>query len=201
MPAHPTDGALVPSQPAASLGSWDMGAAIARQQAEAARQQAEAEAAAAAAAAASQPPQPAPYCPPWAPQPAAQPTYSLSAGSMQLVPADGAFAHAFRSTPALPSAYSSTSSLNGYGYSAAQPAAPQQQAGHWAYQPQHSGLGAHGYSASSPSLPRMDSQASVNSSSSRARGGERPLAARPPASLAEAKALELMANQLGAFNL
>ena len=196
---------MVPWQPASSLGSWDMGAAIAQQQAEADRQRAEAEAAAAAAAAAALPPKPTPYCPPWAPQPAAQPSYTLSPGSMQVVPAGDAFAHAFRSTPAMPSAHSSTSSLSSSGYAAyAQPAYPQQQpwGAQQAYQPQHSGLGAYGSSASSPSLHMYGSvTASVNSSSSRLRAADRPLAPRLPATPAEAKALEAMAHQLGAFNL
>jgi hypothetical protein len=197
-------GAMVPWQPASSLGSWDMGAAIAQQQAEAERQRAEAEAAATAAATAAQPPRPAPYCPPWAPQPGAQPTYSLSPGSMQVVPAGDAFAHAFRSTPAMPSAHSSTSSLSSWGPAgAAQPAYPQQQWGaQQAYQAQHSGLAAYGSSASSPSLQLHGSlTSSVTSSSSRPRAADRPLVPRPPATHAEAKALEAMANQLGAFNL
>ncbi len=195
---------MVPWQLASSLGSWDMGAAIAQQQAEAARQQAEAEAAAAAAVAAAQPPRPASYCPPWAPQPAAQPSYALSPGSMQVVPAGDAFAHAFRSTPAMPSAHSSASSLSSFGYAAhIQPAYPQQQWGaQQAYQAQHSGLGAQSHSASSPALQLHGSLTSTaNSGSSRPRAVERPLASRPPATPAEAKALEAMANQLGAFNL
>ncbi|KAI3426323.1 hypothetical protein D9Q98_008696 [Chlorella vulgaris] len=69
---------LLPSAPADSMGSWDMGAALAARQHEAA-------AAAAAQAAAALPAKPPPYCPPWAPQPHA------AAGdphaNMQIVPA------------------------------------------------------------------------------------------------------------------
>jgi hypothetical protein len=90
-PAGSGDGVAPPSAPAADLGSWDMGASLA------ARQQAEAEAAAAAAAAAA-PPRPAPYCPPWAPQPAAAAPGSYA--HMQLVPAGAAYAPGFHAEPA-----------------------------------------------------------------------------------------------------
>ncbi|KAL4448394.1 hypothetical protein ABPG75_005613 [Micractinium tetrahymenae] len=169
-----------PAQPASSLGSWDMGAALLRQQQEQQQQQ---EAAAAAAAAAQPParPQPAPYCPPWAPQP------SQPAASMALVPASAAFSHVFHSMPTFPSSTPSSFS-----------AGPAPQHGHYAstgsfsYSSQLFGQQAQSYYASS---------SSNTSTPSPPKPAPRRPAPRPASSPAEEKANSLMVNQLGAFNL
>lgn len=172
-----------------------MGAAISRQRqateaAEAAAATAAAAADAAAADAAAAPPRPAPYCPPWALQPGAAQQQGAY-GSMALVPASAAFGHAFHSTPAMGS-YSGTSY--------AQPMVQQP--------PFAGGGGYYGASASWPVMHHNDSQASMGSSTSGGMAAQRPPRAsshsptpRPPASPAEAKAQELVLNQLSSFNL
>ncbi len=168
-------GAPAPAQPAASLGSWDMGAAL-RQQQEQQQQQA------AAAAAMQQPArlQPQPYCPPWAPQP------SQASASMALVPASAAFSHGFNSMPAFP-----TSAASSFSAGAPPQHAPYPSTGSFSYSSQLFSQQAQSYYASS-------SNASTPSPT-------RPAPHRPPprpaASPAEEKANSLLVNQLGAFNL
>ena len=101
---------LAPSQPATNLGSWDIGAALAARQQPASEAAEAAAAAAAAQAAATQPPKPAPYCPPWAPQPSAAAPGSYA--HMQLVPAGAAYDPAFHA-----------GTVNGYTQHIAQPQA------------------------------------------------------------------------------
>lgn len=169
-------GAPAPAQPAASLGSWDMGAALLRQQQDQQQQQA------AAAAAAAQParPQPPPYCPPWAPQPS-QPA------SMALVPASAAFAHGFSSMPAFPSSASSSFSAG-----PGPQHAPYASTGSFTYSSQLFTQQAQSYYASS---------SSAASTPSPPRPAPRRAPPRPAASPAEEKANSLLVNQLGAFNL
>lgn len=166
-----------PSLPAPNLGSWDMGAALrARQESE--HQAADAAAAAAAAQqAAARPP---PYCPPWAPQPAAS-------TSSALVPAPHLFGHSYHSAPVLASAGGAGSSSN--------PFAGSSSAG-FAYS-SHS-FSQQALSSGYYGTPAQQQQPAAPSPSMAPRRVTPP---RPPTSPAEAKAQELMLNQLGAFNL
>ncbi|PSC70463.1 putative ADP-ribosylation factor GTPase-activating AGD15 isoform X1 [Micractinium conductrix] len=195
VPAEQSAGSLAPSQPASNLDSWDMGAALRQRQADS--EAAEAAAAAAAAAqqqqqaAASARPQPAPYCPPWAPHPSA-----AGPASMALVPAGAAFSHAWSSTPSLPTAdasglayqphYASSGSFTSqqsFGYG-------QQQQQQQAYGQQAAYYGAPAYVPAAPQRAQQPKRSTPPHPSP-----------RPPATPAEAKAMELMATQLGAFNL
>jgi hypothetical protein len=162
---------LPPSAPADSIGSWDMGAALAARQHEAA-------AAAAAQAAAALPARPPPYCPPWAPQPHA------AAGdphaNMQIVPAGLAYGSGFHSYGGGGSAAS---------YAGVQPS---QQGGNPFSATASSYYASHQpRSIASPTQQKQQAQQAQQARPS----------PRLPASPAEEKAEELISRDLFAFNL